>query len=336
MTDSAQRVSLCIAGFRKRVLRGTALLIGLAAAASSACSAEDFPSHSIRIIAPIAAGGPSDTAARLAAAALAPRLGQNVVVENRTGAGGVVGTQAAAVAAPDGYTLLLSIAAVFTVIPSMKVKAEYDIEKDFAPLGQIWSAPQALVVNAKSRFKSVADLVGYAKANPGKVVFGSAGVGTTTHLSIELLQQAAGISVVHVPYRGTSNSVEDVLSQNIDAVFGDVSNLMPFIQSGQLIALATTGEQRSPLLPDIATMSEAGLPGVRTVNWYGLHVQAATPAPIRDRLEAAVRDVQLDPEFKARLAKDGASTGTVGADDFGKMIQEERQRLAPIVKSLGL
>jgi tripartite-type tricarboxylate transporter receptor subunit TctC len=319
-----------------RLLRAALLLISVTAAASSAYAEDDFPSHPLRLVAPIAAGGPSDTAARLVAAALMPRLGQSVVVENRTGAGGVVGTEAAATATPDGYTLLLSIAAVFTVIPSMKVKTAYDIEKDFAPIGQVWSASQALVVNTKSPFKSVADLVAYAKANPGKVVFGSAGVGTTTHLSIELLQRGAGISVVHVPYRGTSNSLEDVLNQNIDAVFGDVANLMPFIQSGQLVALATTGDQRSSLLPDIPTMIELGIPAVRTVNWYGLHTQAATPAPVQDRLKAAVRDVQLDPDFKARLAKDGAITGTVGADDFGKMILDERARLAPIVKSLGL
>jgi tripartite-type tricarboxylate transporter receptor subunit TctC len=320
---------------KRRLFHGLVLVLGLTTFFAPAY-ADDFPSHPLRIIAPIAAGGPSDTAARLVAAALERRLGQTIIVENRTGAGGIVGTEAAAKAAPDGYTMLLSIAAVFTVIPFTKQKADYDIQKDFSPLGEIWAAPQALVVNVKSRFKSVSDLVSYAKAHPGKVVFGSAGVGTTTHLSIELLQRGADIKLVHVPYRGTSQSVQDVLGQNIDAVFGDVSNLLPYIQSGHLRALATTGEQRSVLLPNVPTMIEAGVPNVRTVNWYGLHTQAATPAPIQARLEAAIRAMQLDPAFKARLAQDGATTGTVGAADFGKMIDAERNRLAPIVTSLGL
>lgn len=296
--------------------------------------ADEYPSRPLRIVAPIAAGGPSDTAARLVALALGRQLGQNVIVDNRTGAGGVVGTEMAAKADPDGYTLLLSIAATFTVIPVAK-KVGYDVDRDFIPLGQIWSAPQALVVHTDSRFKSVADLVAEAKAHPQKVSFGSAGVGTTTHLSIELLQREAGIQVVHVPYRGTSLSVADVAGRTIDAVFGDVSNLLPFVESGKLRALGTTGEQRSALLPDIPTLAEAGFPGVRTVNWYGLHVQSGTPEPIVQRLKAAVRAAQDDPDFKESLRKNATSTGTLGADAFGRMIQDERTRLTPVVRALG-
>jgi tripartite-type tricarboxylate transporter receptor subunit TctC len=296
--------------------------------------ANDYPSRPLRIIAPIAAGGPSDTAARLVALALARQLNQNVVVENRTGAGGVVGTEMAAKAEPDGYTLLLSIAATFTVIPVAK-KVNYDVEKDFIPLGQIWSAPQALVVHTDSRFKSVADLVAEARANPSKVTFGSAGVGTTTHLSIELLQREAGIQLVHVPYRGTSQSVADVVGRNIDAVFGDISNLLPFVESGKLNAISTTADQRSTLLPNVPTTAEAGFPGVKTVNWYGLHVQAGTPVGIVERLKAAVRAAQDDSDFKESLRKNATSTGTFGADAFDKMIREEQARLTPIVRALG-
>ena len=297
-------------------------------------SASDYPSRAIKIIAPIAAGGPSDTAARLAAQTLSHHLDQNVVVENRTGAGGVVGTELAANAPPDGYTLLLSIAATFTVIPISK-KVGYDPENDFVALGQIWQAPQALVVNANSPFKSAGDLVRYAKANPGKITLGSAGIGTTTHLSIELLKRDAAIDVTHVPYRGTSQSVADIMGGTIDAAFGDISNVAPFVEGGKLIALATTGTERSPLMPDVPTTTEAGIAGVRTVNWYGLHVQAKVPQDVQDKLKAAVLATQNDPEFKAALAKNATSTGTTGAEPFDRMIREERQRLTPMIRSLG-
>jgi tripartite-type tricarboxylate transporter receptor subunit TctC len=309
-------------------------LVGCTAVAVARAQ-DNYPSQAIRIIAPIAAGGPSDTAARLVANALAKQLKQSVIVENRTGAGGVVGTELALNAPADGYTLLLSIAATFNVIPLAK-KVGYDPEKDFIPLGQIWSAPQALVVNVKSRFKTVADLVSYAKEHPGKVTFGSAGIGTTTHLSILLLQEGAGISVVHVPYRGTSRSAADVISGNIDAVFGDVSNLDPFIEGGKLRALGTTGHERSQLLPDVPTMIEAGVPNVLTVNWYGLHVRSATPPAVVAKLKQAVRAAQDDPDFKAALKKNATTTGTLGADEFDRMIRQDRERLAPVVKTLKL
>jgi tripartite-type tricarboxylate transporter receptor subunit TctC len=317
-------------------MKSSFALAGLAVVATLAqtCAfADDYPSRPIKIIAPIAAGGPSDTAARLAAQTLSRHLGQSVVVENRTGAGGVVGTEIAANAPPDGYTLLLSIAATFTVIPLSK-KVGYDPESDFVALGQIWQAPQALVVSANSPFKSAADLVIYAKVNPGKVTFGSAGIGTTTHLSIELLKRDAHIGVTHVPYRGTSQSVADIMGGTIDAAFGDVSNVSPFVEGGKLKALATTGAERSPLMPDVPTTTEAGIPGVRTVNWYGLHVQAKAPQEIQDKLKAAVLATQNDPEFKAALTKNATSTGTVGAEAFDRMIREERQRLAPVIRSL--
>lgn len=312
-------------------------LAGLAVVAMLAQTpalADDYPSRPIKIIAPIAAGGPSDTAARLAAQTLSRHLGQSIVVENRTGAGGVVGTEIAANAPPDGYTLLLSIAATFTVIPLSK-KVGYDPESDFVALGQIWQAPQALVVSANSPFKSAADLVSFAKANPGKVTFGSAGIGTTTHLSIELLKRDAHIDVTHVPYRGTSQSVADIMGGTIDAAFGDISNVSPFVEGGKLKALATTGAERSPLMPDVPTTAEAGIASVRTVNWYGLHVQAKAPREIQDKLKAAVLATQNDPEFKAALTKNATSTGTIGAEAFDRMIREERQRLAPVIRSLG-
>jgi tripartite-type tricarboxylate transporter receptor subunit TctC len=316
----------------KWLLVPSALALALA---NASVAAEVYPSRPIRIIAPIAAGGPSDTAARLFAQALGYQLGQTVIVENRTGGGGVIGTDVAAHARPDGYTLLLSIAATFTIIPAIE-KVNYNPEKDFVPLGQIWYAPQALVVSAQSKIKSVADLVSYARTNPGKLTFGSAGIGTTTYLSIMLLAREAGIKVIHVPYRGTSESLKDVLGGQIDAIFGDVSTLAPLVHAGSLTALAITAPQRSTLLPNVPTMAESGLPNVRTVNWYGLHALAGTPPAVLDRLKSAVRAAQLDAAFRAALAEHATTTGTIGAEDFAAMIHEEVQRLFPMVRSLGI
>lgn len=310
----------------------TALALGIM---NTGVVADEYPSRAIRIISAYAAGGPGDTAARLIAEALGRHLGQSVVVESRTGAGGVIGTEAAAQAQADGYTLLVSAAATFTIIPAVK-KTSYDTKKDFVPLGQVWSAPLALVVHSRSNIKTVADLVAYAKANPGKLTFGSAGNGTATHLSIELLSREAGINVIHIPYRSTSQSVIDVLGGQLDAIFGTIPTLAPYVESGKLTALAVTAPQRSPLLLNTPTMAETGLPGVKMNNWFGLHALAGTPPAVLDRLKTAVRATQVDPAYQASLAKIAMTTGTVGAERFAEMIQEEVQRLAPIVRSLGI
>jgi len=295
---------------------------------------EVYPSHPVRLIVPFSAGGPSDTTARIAAKTLSTYLKQTVYIENRTGGGGSVGVEAAAMAPADGYTLVLSDAATFVVVPLSR-KVDYNIEKDFVGIGQIASAPQALVVNPESKFKTVKDLVEFARTNPGKVSLGSAGIGTTTHLSIQLLQQDTSISLVHVPYRGTTLSVADVLSQNIDAVFGDVATLTTFVDGGKLTALATTGDTRSFVLPNVPTMTELGYPGVKMVNWFGLHVRADTPADIRQKLKAAALAMQGDPEFTDSLAKNRISAGAVGADAFNVMVREFWDRLSPVIKALG-
>ena len=319
-----------MASIVKGVLTALALGMGI-----TGIAADEFPSRTVRIIAPMAAGGRSDTAVRLISESLGRQLGQTVVVENRSGAGGVIGTEAASRAQADGYTLVVSMASTFTIIPAVK-KASYDPTKDFVPLGQIWYAPQALVVRPQSSIKTVAELVAYAKANPGKFSFASAGGGTTTHLSIVLLSREAGINVIHVPYRSGGQAVVDVLSGQVDAVFSDITALTPLINAGTLTALAITAPQRSPLLPNTPTMAESGLPGVRTINWFGLHAPARTPPAVLERLKTAVRAAQMDPAYQASLAKNANTTGTVGAERFGEMVQEEAQRLAPVVRSLGI
>jgi tripartite-type tricarboxylate transporter receptor subunit TctC len=309
--------------------------LGLLILAANPVRAEEaYPTHPIRIIVPFAAGGPSDTAGRIAAAYLVGYIGQNVFVEDRTGGGGIIGTQAAASAPADGYTLFLSDASTFIVVP-LTQKVDYDVEKDFVGLGQIANSPQALVVNAQSKFKSVQDLLAFARANPRKLTFGSAGIGTTTDLSIQLLQRATSVSLISVPYRGTSLSVADVLNGNIDAIFGDAPTLAPFVQAGKLRALATTGDTRTPVLPDVPTMIELGFPKVRMVNWFGLHVSSKAPADVVQKLRTAVEAMQRDPKFIAALAKYGTSTGSVGAAAFDGMVHDMQARLAPLIESTG-
>ncbi len=298
-------------------------------------AADEFPSRVVRIIAPMAAGGSVDTAARLIADALARQLAQTVIVENRTGAGGIIGIEAAVRAPADGYTLVIVSAASWSILPRMK-KVGYDTARDFAPLGQIWSASQALVVSASSDMKTVADLVAKAKANPGKLSFSSAGNGTLTHLGILLLSHETGIKVVHVPYHLTSQGVTGILGGQIDAAFGDVSVLAPYVESGKLTALAVAAPQRSTLLPKTPTTAEAGLPGVKIMSWFGLFALARTPPPALERLKSAMRSAQVDPAYVAALAKIGNSTGTVGAEAFAEMIQQEDRRLAPIVRASGI
>ena len=261
----------------------------------------NYPTRPIRIIVPFAAGGPSDAAGRIAAANLARQHRSKRLCRGSNRRRRHCRHPAAASAPADGYTLFLSDAATFIVVP-LTQKVGYDVEKGFVGLGQIANSPQALVVNARSKFKSVQDLVAFARANPKKVTFGSAGIGTTTHLSIELLQQAASIAVVHVPYRGTSLSVADVLNGNIDAVFGDAPTLASFVQSGKLRALATTGDTRTLVMPDVPTMVELRFPTMRIVNWFGLHVNSATPAGIQQKLKTAVEAMQRDPQLIAALA----------------------------------
>ena len=310
----------------------TALALGIM---NTGAGADEYPSRPVRIITAMAAGGMSDRAIRLITEPLERQLGQPLIVENRSGAGGVIGTEAASRAPADGYTLLVSMASTFSIIPAVK-KASYDPLRDFVPLGQIWYAPQALVVRSNSSLKTIGELVAYAKANPDRLSFASAGNGTSTHLSILLLAREAGIKVIHVPYRSGGQSVADVLGGQVEAVFSDISALVPHIQSGALRALAVTAPQRSSLLPNVPSMAEAGLPGVSTINWFGLHALAGTPPAVLARLKAAVRAAQLDPAYKAAMAKNAMTTGTVGAEPFGEMIREEAQRLAPVVRSSGI
>ena len=311
---------------------------GLAAALAlgmtlNAGSAQDYPSRPITMIIPFTAGGPADTAARTISEALRRQLGRPLLAENRSGASGIPGTEAVALAEPDGYTLLLGGIAALVLVPPVQ-KVRYEVEKDFVPLGLIWRSPQVFAVSSKLGVNTVAEFVAHAKKNPNKVTIGSAGNGTVTHLAGELLKRESGIELLHVPYRSTANSLTDLVGGHIDAIFGDVAILQPHVQAGAIKALAITSAERSPLLPDLATTAEVDFPRVRTEVWYGLLVPARTPTPVLAKLKAAVATAQADPAYHEGLKKFGITPAAPGSENFAKFIREEIERWTPIVTSI--
>lgn len=316
----------------RRVARLLILLLGLAPAAAAA---QDYPTRPIRILVPYAAGGPSDTGARLIAEPLGKLLGGTVIVENRGGAGGLNGTEAVASGEADGYTIVLGAVGPLVFMPAANA-TRYDVKKDFVPLGIIWRSPQVLVVNPKLGVKTLAEFIAHAKKNPGKVTFASAGVATVTHMAGELLKKEAGIDLNHIPYRSSGAALPDLLSGQVDAICSDASTMAPHVQSGKLIALAVPAPERSSLLPDVPTMAEAGLPSMQTDLWYGLLAPAKTPAPVLEKLKAAVRQAVADQGFKQGLAKQGANSGNPGPEGLGALIDAETARWTPIVKEIGL
>ena len=311
-----------------------AAVIALAAVAS-ASFADDYPSRPIRIIEPYPPGGPSDVGIRLMTESLGRQLGQPLVVENKGGAGGLVGTETFLGTAPDGYTLLVGAIGPFAIIPAAE-KVPYDPVKDFVPLALVWRSSQVLIVNPKLGIKTLQGFVAYAKANPGKVTLGSAGTGSITHMSIELLEQEAKIQLVHVPYHSTGETMPAVLGGQIDGAFADVTLIPQFVKTGALTAIAITAPERSPLLPDLPTTAESGLPGVDTQNWFGLVASAKTPLEVQDKLKAATAKVLVDPAYLDSVAKQGLTVKDWDADGFGKLIRSQVTKWAPVVEAAHL
>jgi tripartite-type tricarboxylate transporter receptor subunit TctC len=280
--------------------------VAILLAAITPVVAQDYPSRSPTIIVPFAAGGPFDIIGRETAEALSQKLGKQFIVENRPGAGGVTGMKFVMVANPDGYTLLLGSPGPLVIAPSAR-PGTLDIAGQLMPVGIIAESPQVLVVNANVPAKTVLDLVALAKSKPGTMNFGSAGIGTTPHLSAELFKKIAAIDIVHVPYRGTAAAIQDVMRGEIGIIFGDIATLKPFIEAGSVKALAVTGAERSKLVPDVPTASEAGYAGLMVRNFSALLAPFATPKPVLDVLVNAMADVKKDPSFTGRLAANGMS-----------------------------
>jgi tripartite-type tricarboxylate transporter receptor subunit TctC len=309
--------------------------LGITFGATTAGS-ETYPTRPIKIIVPTPAGGPVDAVARVLAHALSPLLGQGLIVDNRAGAGNTIGSKEAALADPDGYTLLFSSASGLVIAPMLHPQAGYDPITSYEPIALVAESSNILVVNPSVPAKSVQDLVAYAKANPGKVNFSSGGVGVLPHLIGKMFKARAGIDIVHVPYRGGGPSIADVMGGQVDLTFEGTSVLLPLIQAGKLRALAVTSAKRIPQLPDVPTMIESGYPGFSSTSWTGLLAPAKTPAEIIARLNAQVNAALTSPEISRALAAISSEPLGGPPQALTEVIKADVAKWAPIVKSLNL
>ena len=311
------------------------LLMVLAASASTSwAQTQNYPTKPIRLIVPLAAGGGMDTVARGIALKLTESLGQTVVVDNRGGGGGSIGAELAARAAPDGYTLIM-MSATFVIHPIM-YKAQYDPVRDFAPVSQVTTQPYVIVVNPAVPAKSVTELIAYAKSNPGKLNYASSGSGSLIHLTGELFKLAAGIDMVHVPYKGIAAAYPDLIGGHIQLTFASIISALPQVRAQRLRALAVTSSQRAKALPELPTVAESGVPGFAVTQWYGVQAPAGTPRPIVERLNREiVRTLQL-AEVAARLAYDGAEAAGSSPQQFAAHIKAERDKWARVIKQAAI
>jgi tripartite-type tricarboxylate transporter receptor subunit TctC len=275
--------------------RKFAFAVVLALAAGPAL-ADDYPTHPIRLIVPFAAGGAADSVARIVGKRVGDALGQTVVVEDRGGGGGIIGTEIVRNSDADGYTLLLGQSGPISINPGIYPKLPYDPEKDFAPISMTTAYPYILVVNPSLGVKTVAEFVALAKSKPGQLNYGTAGVGASNHLLTELFDGKAGIKMTHIPYRGTSLAVADLISGQVQVVFADPVSALAQVRAGTLTALAVTSKDRSPVAPDLPTIAESGYPGFDAIAWHGILAPAGTPPAIIDRLHAEIVKALKDPE----------------------------------------
>ena len=310
-----------------------ALTVSMFAALPLAAEAQSYPSHPIRLIVPFAAGGSADVVARIFAQSLSTRMGQAVVIDNRGGAGGVIGIDAAAKAPADGYTLALANATGLAAAPFMTDRLPYDTDKDLALITIVARVPEVLVVNNKLGLNTAATLVAYAKANPGKLNYGSAGASSIIRLAMELFNSEAGVNIVHVPYKGIGPVVTDLLAGQLQVTIADVPAVLQHVRSGSLKALAVTSGKRIPMLPDVPTTAEIGYAKVLSDNWFGLIAPVATPADIVQKLNIAATAALKTPDIVKQLDAQGALASPCTEAEFQAAIREEKARWAPIVKA---
>lgn len=320
---------------RRRFALGGLALAAAAAVVPLTAAAQDYPSKPVTIIVPFAAGGTTDILARVIGQALTKELGQSVIVDNRAGAGGNIGAALAAKAQADGYTLLMGTVGTHAINQSLYKKLPFDPIKDFAPLTRVAMVPNLLVANPSKPYKNVKELIAYAQANPRKVNFGSSGSGSSIHLSGELFNSLAKVEMVHVPYRGSSPAVTDLLGGQIDIMFDNMPSAIQHVRSGKLRPLAVTTAKRSPELPDVPTIAEAGVPGYEATSWFGMFAPAATPAPIVAKLNGALVKVLGDAEVKKKLAEQGAEPYAEKPEQFAEFIRAESAKWSKVVKASG-
>ena len=305
-------------------------------AVTPGAQAQDFPNRPIRMVIAFPAGGPTDFVGRLVADKVKDILGQPVIIENKPGANGALGADSVAKAAPDGYTLFLSTVGAIAITPHMRTDLPYDTLRDFAPVTMVVGNTTVLVVRSDSPHKSAKELVAAAKEKPGQLPFASTGVGSTTHLAIELFQTAAGIKFVHVPYRGAAPALTDLLGGQVAAFFADVPVLMPQILAGKVRPLAAASGKRNPKLPDVRTLAEDGYADTAADNWYGLLAPAKTPPAIVAKINDAFVRAINDPVVKQKLIDSGAVPVADKPEEFGATLKAELDRLGKVVREKGI
>jgi tripartite-type tricarboxylate transporter receptor subunit TctC len=303
--------------------------------ATSFAQAQTYPARPVTLIIPFAPGGSTSIVGRAIADKMSESLGEKVIVDNRAGAGGTVGTRAVARSAPDGYTIGLGYTGTLAIGPSLYAKAGYDPRKDFAPIGLIGNSPNSLVVHPSFPANTLAELIAYAKDNPGKVNFGSAGAGTASHITGEYFGRAAGITLVHVPYKGTGPALVDLIGGHIPMAFAPIPATHANIAGGQLRGLAVTSLTRTSLLPAVPTVAESGLPGFDASLYYGLIAPAGTPRPIIDRLNKELRAALASEDVRKRLLQDGTEPTPGSPEDYAAFIDQDETKWAQIVKVSG-
>jgi tripartite-type tricarboxylate transporter receptor subunit TctC len=329
-------VSAARAASLARRLSATVVAASLATAWPLAAAAQAYPTHAIRMIVPYPAGGSVDVLGRAIADKLAASLGQPVVADNRVGATGAIAHQLVATSPPDGYTIGMSGTSPLVLAPYQIKNLPYDPTKDFAYLACPGTTPFVLDVNPSLPVKNVQELVAYAKANPGKLNFGSAGMGNSAHLSAELFKRATGIDMVHVPYKGNAIAMQDLIAGNIQVLFDPVQTSIPQIRSGKVRALAVTSKTRFADLPDLPTVAESGYPGYEFVVWYALIAPAGTPAPIVGRLNADINKAVSDPEMKRKFAALGADLTESKPDECAAFVKSELALWGKLMAEVGI
>ncbi len=293
--------------------------------------AQSYPVKPIRLLVPFPAGGATDILARALSQKLAEKLGQNVVVENRPGAGGTIGSDAAAKAAPDGYTLLLATSSTHSIGPAINPKIPYDAQADFTPIGYVASSPNLVLVPTTSPAKTLREFVDYARKNPGKLNYASSGNGTIVHLTTELFKSQSSTFMVHIPYRGTALAIPDLMSGKIDVLFDSLVTGLPHVKDGKLRALAVTSSLRTPLAPDLPAAAEV-LPGFESTTWFGLYGPKGLPAEVVQRVNTALNAALAEPEVKERFARLGAEPTGGSPQAFSAMVRADASKWKMVIE----
>jgi tripartite-type tricarboxylate transporter receptor subunit TctC len=305
------------------------------ALAAGGVAAQTYPDKPVKIISPFSAGGPADIYARYLGQRLEKPMGQTFVIENRVGGGGIIGADAVAKAAPDGYTLLV-MSNTHTVLESLRADKPYKLMTDLAPVSPINYSDLMLVVHPSVQAQNLRELVALARANPGKLNYASSGPGTPYHMAGELFKSMAGVDIVHVPHKESSGARTSVMGGQVEMMFDAITVMARLAEAGKVRAIATTGQTRSTVIPNLPTVSEAGVPGYDAVIWLGIMAPSGTPGPIVDRLNAEIRKVLAQPDVKGDFDKQGAVPMQMSADEFGRFMAQDIEKWAKVVKAAGM